>query len=74
MCDINIIVIITKLTSDFPDVITISSNGPAGEKYPQVMGEYRMDKTKSAQLRPVYKKTDGDYYIFYNSKFYIVTV
>ena len=33
-----------------------------------------MDKTKSAKLRPVYKKTDGDYYIFYNSKFYIVTV
>ena len=65
---------ISKLTSDFPDVITISSNGPAGEKYPQVMGEYRMDKTKISQLRPVYKKTDGDYYIYYASKFYTVTV
>ena len=43
------------------------------------MGEYRMEKTKSAQLRPVYKKTDWftgteDLYIFYDSKFYIVTV
>ena len=65
---------IIELTSDFPDVITISSNGPAGEKQPKRMGEYRMEETKSAQLRPVYKKTDGDYYIFYNSKFYIVTV
>ena len=70
---INIIVINID-TSDFPDVITISSNGPTGQKYPQVMGEYRMDKTKSAKLRPVYKKTDGNYYIFYDSKFYIVTV
>ena len=74
MCDLIIIVMFTKLTSDFPDVITISSNGPAGEKYPNKMGEYRMEKTKSAQLRPVYKKTDRDYYIFYSSKFYIVTV
>ena len=65
---------ITKLSSDFPDVIIISSNGPAGEKHPELMGEYRMDKTKTAQRRPVYKKTDGDYYIFYSSKFYIVTV
>ena len=65
---------ITNLTSDFPYVINISSNGPAGEKHPNQMGEYRMERTKSAQLRPVYKKTDGDYYIFYDSKFYIVTV
>ena len=65
---------INKLTSDFPDVITISSNGPTGQKYPYLMGEYRMEKTKSAQLRPVYKKTDRDYYIYYDSKFYIVTV
>ena len=31
------------------------------------MGEYRMEKTKTAQRRPVYKKTDRDYYIFYSS-------
>ena len=40
------------------------------------MGEYRMDKTKRAKLRPVYKKRDDteDIYIYYSGKFYIVTV
>ena len=31
------------------------------------MGDYKLDNTKTAQLRKVYKKTDGDYYIFYSS-------
>ena len=65
---------IFKLTSAFPDVITISSNGPTGEEHPELMGEYRMERNKSAKLRPVYKKTDRNEYIFYSSKFYIVTV
>ena len=33
-------------------------------------GDYKLDNTKTAQLRKVYKKTDRDYYIFYSSKFY----
>ena len=34
------------------------------------MGDYKLENTKTVQLRKVYKKTDGDYYIFYSSKFY----
>ena len=34
------------------------------------MGDYKLENTKTAQLRKVYKKTDGDFFIFYDSKFY----
>ena len=34
------------------------------------MGDYKLENTKTAQLRKVYKKTDRDYFIFYNRKFY----
>ena len=50
-------------------MIEIKSTGPAAEKYPALMGDYKLDNTKTAQLRKVYKKTDRDYYIFYSSKF-----
>ena len=60
---------INILSEDFPDSITVSSHGKAGEKYPDLMGDYILDTTMTAQLRKVYKKTDGDYYIFYASKF-----
>ena len=38
------------------------------------MGRYELDVNKAAQLRPVYKKTDRDYYIYYNSKLYFILV
>ena len=57
-------------TLDYPLNITIMSTGPAAEKLPNYMGDYKLDNTKTAQQRKVYKKTDGDYYIFYASKFY----
>ena len=33
------------------------------------MGKYEIDKTTSAMMRPVYKKTNEDYYIYYDGKF-----
>jgi len=61
--DINTLSII-----EFPDHITIgaSARSLALEKYPHLMGDYKLDDTKAAHLTPVYKKTDGDYYIFYS--------
>ena len=56
-------------TLDFPEIIEIKSTGPAAEKQSRRMGDYKLENTKTAQLRKVYKKTDGDYYIFYTSKF-----
>ena len=45
---------------------TITSSGPAAEKYPEMMGDYRMIIT-TVRGKPVWKKTDGDYYIYYPS-------
>ena len=45
--------------------ITITSSGPAAEKHQKRMGDYRMIIT-SVRGKPVWKKTDGDYYIFYS--------
>ena len=49
----------------FPDFITINSSGEAAKEHPSLMGRYELDTSKAAQLRPVYKKTDNDVYIFY---------
>ena len=38
------------------------------------MGRYDLDPTLTAQLRPVYKKTDRDEYIYYNGKLYFILV
>ena len=57
-------------TLDYPDMIEIRSTGPAAEMHPNQMGDYKLDNTKTAQLRKVYKKTDRDYYIFYSGNFY----
>ena len=54
---------------DYPVIITITSTGPAAEKFPNLMGDYKLENTKTAQLRKVYKKTDSKEYIFYSSKF-----
>ena len=50
----------------FPLNITITSSGPAAEEYPEMMGDYRMIIT-TVRRKQVWKKTDGDYYIFYSS-------
>ena len=57
------------ITLDFPDSITINSIGEAAERFPLLMGNYRVENNKTARLRKVYKKTDEDRYIFFNSKF-----
>ena len=54
---------------DFPDKIEIKSTGPAARKHPFLTGDYKLENTKTAQLRKVYKKTDRKEYIFYSSKF-----
>ena len=51
---------------EFPLNITITSSGRAAEKYPEMMGDYRMIITTAVRGKPVWKKTDGDYYIFYS--------
>ena len=38
------------------------------------MGDYVLEENKSVLLRPVYKKTDSDDYIFYNRKLYFILV
>ena len=38
-----------------------------------MMGNYRVENNMTARLRKVYKKTDEDRYIFFNSKFEEVT-
>ena len=50
---------------EFPINITITSSGSAAEKYPEMMGDYRMIIT-TVRGKPVWKKTDRDYYIFYS--------
>jgi len=51
---------------DYPTSITVTSTGPAAEEHPNLMGLYNKDD-EVANLRPVYKKTDRDYFIFYDS-------
>ena len=58
----------TVISSDFPDYITVRSSGAASKKHPSSMGRYRLETTKTLQGRPVYRKTDKDFYIFYNSE------
>ena len=57
-------------TLDYPEIIEIKSTGPAAEEHPYLMGDYKLENSKTAQLRKVYKKTSGDFYIFYSSKFW----
>ena len=42
----------------------ISSMGPAADRLPELMGDYMMNITR-VWGKPVWKNTDGDYYIFY---------
>ena len=59
------IVSIIIFVLEFPLNITITSSGPAAEKYPEMMGDYRMIIT-TVRGKPVWKKTDGLYFIFYD--------
>ena len=59
---------------DYPASITVTSTGPAAEKRSNQMGLYVLEENKTAQLRPVYKKTDRDYYIYYDGKLYFILV
>ena len=57
-----------RTLNKFPNRINVSSSGPAAEKFPYAMGVYELDLTKTVYNKPVYKKTDNDYYIFQNCK------
>ena len=54
--------------------ISVTSSGPAAKKFPLVMGEYELDPTLTAEDRPVYKKTDRDYFIYYSGELYFILV
>ena len=60
-----------RFAKDFPVNITVTSSGPASEKYPNQMGDYRMIIT-TVRGKPVWRKTDRDYYINYNGKRFIL--
>ena len=51
-----------------PLSISVSSSGPARGNHWARLGHYRLVTNQTAQDRPVYKKTDRDYYIYYTSK------
>ena len=51
-----------------------SPTGKAAEKISNQMGRYVLEKNKTAQLRPVYKKTDRDYYIHYSKLYFILVI
>ena len=59
---------LTASIRDFPPSITVTSQGEAGQRLAVLMGRYQLDTSRAAMLRPVYRKTDGDYYIYYTSK------
>lgn len=52
--------------------ITVSSTGPAVEKHSSRLGQYILIANQTVHGRPVYKKTDRNYYIYYTSKFTIL--
>lgn len=59
---------------DYPASINVTSTGPAAEKQSRRMGLYVLDVNKAAGLRPVYKKTDRDYYIYYGKLYFIMVI
>ena len=60
------------LLAVWPVSISVSSSGPAVEKHSARLGQYRLVTNQTAQDRPVYKKTDRNYYIYYTSKLYYI--
>ena len=66
--------ILIIFTLEFQHKIRITSSGPAAEKQSSKMGDYKLENTKTAQLRKVYKKTDEDFFIFYTSISFIMTI
>jgi len=50
---------------EYPDVLTISSSGPASSHQDDSMGEYRRMNGVEACNRPVWKREGGDKYFFY---------
>ena len=59
---------------DYPASITVTSSGRAAKEHPDLIGRYVLQENKAAVLRPVFKKKDGDYYIYYSSKLYFILV
>ena len=59
-----------RTMNKFSNRITVSSSGAAKKEHPELMGVYELDLTKTATNKPVYKNTDRDYYIYFESKLY----
>ena len=52
-----------------PDIVRVSSSGPAGELYPDSLGEYKLMKDIIHNGLPVYQHSAGDdRYIIYNGE------
>ena len=49
----------------YPDILTISSSGPAAVHRKERMGEYRRMDGVEAYNRPIWKKQGEDRYFFY---------
>ena len=55
-----------------PDIVRVSSSGPAGELYPDSLGEYKLMKDIIHNGLPVYQHSAGDdRYIIYNGELII---
>ena len=53
----------------FPDIVRVSSSGPAGELYPDSLGDYRLTAMTLNEL-PLYQHSDrDDRYIIGNGNF-----
>ena len=46
------------LVGEHPDIIKLSSTGPASEKYPESLGEYQLFTSHNGH--PVYQSLDRD--------------
>ena len=54
------------LVGEHPDIIKLSSTGPASEKYPNSLGEYQLLQDISHNGRPMYQSLPiDDRYILY---------
>ena len=49
-----------NLDRKVPTVVTVSSEGPAAELYPDSMGQYNIMRDVTLNNRPVYKHVDRD--------------
>ena len=61
-------VLTLSFSTEFPDIITLSSNGTAAEIYPAVIGEYEIVRGIIRNGRPVWRQNFEDIYLSYNGR------